>query len=73
MPLMSKRTDAEKAAYWKEKALANMNNKGYKPKKAKGDAYYNYKSQKDYYKRKAKNQERVPGVMSDMGGEVGAL
>jgi len=73
MLFMSKRTDAEKAAYWKEKALANMNNKGYKPKKAKGDAYYNYKSQKDYYKRKAKNQERAPGVMSDMGGEVGAL
>lgn len=39
----------------------------------KSRSYYAYKQDQNYYKRKAANNAKPPGIMSVMGGELGAL
>lgn len=44
-----------------------------KPYKKKSKAHYAYKTEKMYLKDKAKNQDRPPGVIHDIGGEIGSM
>lgn len=73
-------TDAEKAAYWKKKALSGQSaprrrypNKSYVPKK--GKHYYNYKTAENAAKRQDAKDRRertvAPGIISSMGQMAG--